>query len=102
MLRRIISMADSDSGTLDGNQRFRLARVNGPEKGDPLYDSANYRTMLAIGDGVVDIDVVGIDEYDRMIINVIKNGRVLNDDIEYENQRHMSEDMPPAKTFSEQ
>lgn len=52
-------------------QKFRLARINTPEKGQPGYNEANARVnQLAPVGSEIQIDCLGLDKYGRWLAEI--------------------------------
>lgn len=59
--------------------RFRLARINTPEKGQPGAVEATEAMKTRLAAGKITIDVKGHDTYGRWIAEVYVNGKNVND-----------------------
>jgi len=81
--KTILSWSDGDSGTyIDGNgivTRFRLARTQTPELGEPGY-KAMHRVAehLAPVGSEVEVRTVGLDQYGRKVVIIKASGKNVN------------------------
>ena len=85
MSKKIIdSWKDGDSGTMvdsaTGNKvRFRLARANTPELGEPGYKAMHrYAEQLAPTGSEVEVRTVGADCYGRKVVIIKASGKNVN------------------------
>jgi len=60
-------------------QRFRLARIDTPERGDPGYIAAKEFLIGATRDKAVTLDVTKLDKYGRFLCELMVDGRNIND-----------------------
>ena len=91
MTKAIIKFVDGDSGEmLDSNgktTRIRLSGVRSPEKVESGYGLSAMRAKnLVREDEVVDVKIVGgTDDYGRAIVEIVKQGRNVNEILERAN-----------------
>ena len=63
---------DGDSGQFSNGERFRIANIHTPEKDDPEYRRAKriVSSMAGRSKGWVTVEVVGIDQYGRLLVEL--------------------------------
>ncbi|MDA7980271.1 MAG: thermonuclease family protein [Pirellulales bacterium] len=74
---QVVRVADGDTltCTLDGqNQRVRLFGIDSPEVSQPGYEQAQETLRQAAQDRTVEVRVVDVDQYDRIVARVILPG----------------------------
>ncbi len=60
-------------------QRFRLARIDAPERGDPGYTASKQFLIDAARGKAVTLDVTKLDKYGRYLCELMVEGRNIND-----------------------
>lgn len=61
--------------------RFRLARINTPERGQPGFAEARDYLKLRVLDHDCEIDSTKLDKYGRMLCEILINGVNINDEM---------------------
>lgn len=63
------------------HERFRLARINTPEKGQPGWAEATAATAARLAAGKITVELKGRDKYGRWLAELYVDGRNLNDSL---------------------
>jgi endonuclease YncB( thermonuclease family) len=78
---KVLRVIDGDTIETENGQKIRLRGINTPEKSMPLHDEAKNFLSELILNRSIEIEVHGVDRYNRILAHVFLNGQNLNEQI---------------------